>query len=405
MAARRELRKTRGTVDDHHGKFGRTDMYPGEYVKVENNVPNLANEDIYLDLIVNNPAIADKNPGPGLPVKWNYDSVAASYKETRKQPLLIKPDTYKLAVAKLELPSSNIPIFNFVDNGYYISIIHATGDGGNPITEEVVLDYVPLYTPYNPNNPDRVIGNVSQFLQSVNTAMDTAYTNIVATYNAINASTSTTWLDDPTNPPNAPTMYYDSNTNKFYMRYDETWILSPNVELYFNTGLALKFEGFRFTEYELNFEQNQQEYRFVFQPSQPPTGVGDPQIQYEDGKSVETWYDIYKIILTTTTIPARGEYIGGTHDKFEDGTLVKGTNNSTGSIKILTEFTFDVFNPTNEMLIYTPEAEWRWIDLLSSIPLYNIDIAAYTYDQNGSVNPIMITPGRDMFVKLLFRKK
>ena len=397
-------------------KGTRRDLPHDDYVKVENNVPNLSNEDIYIDLVQHNPVYLDTNVDildPTSKIRNNILSIPAQYKETRSEPLLYKPNDYKMTVAKFEIPSNAIPFFYWKDRAYYVSMSETLQN----ITEEVELQYLYLVNPAPGVVADdqRAILSIQQLLNMLNLAMTTCFNNMITSYETA-TGTPGSWIADG-HPSNAPTMYYDSGRKQFNMSADLEWADPTNhyTYLYFNTGLSQLFQGFPYIAQTNAIATNippavvdVKEYQFLFSKTQQPTTLTNKNIQYEDGKSVSDWYDTFKIVLVSNTIPARAEYIGGIQRKLIDGQLSATeltNNNSTNTLQILTEFTYEFNEPINEPLIYLPTGEWRWIDLMTDTPLVNIDLQAFTLSYEGELRPILLVPGTNLYGKLLFRKK
>ena len=62
-------------------------------------------------------------------------------------------------------------------------------------------------------------------------------------------------------------------------------------------------------------------------------------------------------------------------------------------------------NQYRPMVVYNPAAEYRLIDMHSSMNLNRIDIIVYWKDTFGNIHPFELHPGCATNVKLLFRRK
>jgi hypothetical protein len=54
---------------------------------------------------------------------------------------------------------------------------------------------------------------------------------------------------------------------------------------------------------------------------------------------------------------------------------------------------------------YSPQGEYRLIDLQSNAPINNIEISVFWRDQYGILHPFVLEPGCFSSLKILFRKK
>ena len=141
--------------------------------------------------------------------------------------------------------------------------------------------------------------------------------------------------------------------------------------------------------------------QFVIQNTGNNTTVLDPLGSpipaynfYQEYISQEQWYDITKIVLSTTLLPTNKEYIG-----FNNGS-------SNRSIGVLTDFIPYIETGTGRVgrFILEPKVN-SWIDLDNSSSLDKIDLNFNWVDRQNNFYPIIIAPGRHLSVKLLFRNK
>ena len=54
---------------------------------------------------------------------------------------------------------------------------------------------------------------------------------------------------------------------------------------------------------------------------------------------------------------------------------------------------------------YIPSAEYCFVDMYGNSPLSTIDISVYWKDRGGNLHPLLLTPGCNANIKLLFRRK
>jgi hypothetical protein len=86
--------------------------------------------------------------------------------------------------------------------------------------------------------------------------------------------------------------------------------------------------------------------------------------------------------------------------------LLSGGNNSNLT-SILSDFAIAV-SPSNEyrpIIEYTPQSEYRLLDMNSCMNMNRIDIQVYWKDRYGLLHPLLLRPGCSAHVKLMFRRK
>lgn len=76
-------------------------------------------------------------------------------------------------------------------------------------------------------------------------------------------------------------------------------------------------------------------------------------------------------------------------------------------LNILTDFEIPVSatNNYNGEIIYSPQAEYRFVDMNSSLNLNKIDLSCYFKDKYGNSYRVYLQPGCCANLKLLFRHK
>lgn len=115
------------------------------------------------------------------------------------------------------------------------------------------------------------------------------------------------------------------------------------------------------------------------------------------------WYDVYKIVIASNSMPIRHEdliIVNTTSDTTNSGghkpppTLKKG---------ILTDVNFEFINANRQRLTYVPR-EYRFLDMLSNLPLYKVDFKLYLETSRGELRPILIAPHEVMNIKFMWLK-
>ena len=136
---------------------------------------------------------------------------------------------------------------------------------------------------------------------------------------------------------------------------------------------------------------------------------GDPLYSIALSQEVSTiavWSPVESIVFTSSSLPI--------HPALSSAPKVisAGECSITGSgtpnlANVLTDFQIAV-SPTNQYrpeISYTPQGEYRLIDMFSNRNLSRVDLLVYWRDKQGQLHPLLLYPGCSASVKLLFRHK
>ncbi len=121
--------------------------------------------------------------------------------------------------------------------------------------------------------------------------------------------------------------------------------------------------------------------------------------------SIALWNPVSSIVFASSLLPivptqtSAPKNLGGNN-------LVSGGNNSN-LLPTLSDFSIavDANNQYRPMVEYNPGAEYRLIDMNSTMNLNRIDIIVYWKDRHGTLHPFNLQPGCSASVKLMFRRK
>ncbi|MFM7984619.1 MAG: hypothetical protein ACKPKO_35370, partial [Candidatus Fonsibacter sp.] len=93
--------------------------------------------------------------------------------------------------------------------------------------------------------------------------------------------------------------------------------------------------------------------------------------------------------------------IGNTNNNFTE------IGNNSNLLNAISDFSIaiDGNNQYRPMVVYIPAAEYRLIDMHSSMNLNRVDIVVYWKDSFGNNHPFELQPGCSANVKLMFRRK
>ena len=177
--------------------------------------------------------------------------------------------------------------------------------------------------------------------------------------------------------------------------YDTTLALPINI--YFNYGLYEFFLGFRSITYYLSQGRDAQilvgnQYNNWYNPPyilpvQPP----DYYNMVQDYASIYSWSPVESIVITSRRLPVNS---------------VKTSESSNSFENIILSYKPSSDQEANRH-IYSYRANGQYIltDVLSNVPLYEIDFAVTFLDKFGNVYKVEIQPEDILNMKFVFIKK
>lgn len=344
----------------------------------------------------------------------NSLALQATVAETRTVPLLQRSSDYYAAVSRFEIPTDLIPIFNFQTGAYKVTLVHvASGD-----------QYQTIVPNLNTSPPVEQIYSIQVFLDSINYAFMQSYIALNTAHAGI--------IRAP------PIMIYDSVANQFSILVDPQYIStypysgfggtlatrSDVVQIWFNTALYDKFEGFPFNAPSTTFslpsgldlqirvnDYGNNQYTYTLLGSTP--ALPDPnwpipdwptswlKINQDDTTNAIT--DITAIVITTNGIPVQA----GQYSNFTPLSNIS-TGGKAASLPILTDFYPDpstFFTPSGTRTFTYNATLYRKFDMTSDIPLRDLDLSVFWVDKRGVLYPLYLIPGSAMNIKLIFIKK
>jgi hypothetical protein len=122
----------------------------------------------------------------------------------------------------------------------------------------------------------------------------------------------------------------------------------------------------------------------------------------QERNSTNLWPQISSIVITSQSIPVvRSQTFSPA--LYYAGSLVRAENNSLTQ-SILLEYSVDDTNYTKN-IVYNPSAQYKLFSLNSDVPLYNLDLKFFYRTTTGILQPISLTSGASLSVKLGFFKK
>jgi hypothetical protein len=130
------------------------------------------------------------------------------------------------------------------------------------------------------------------------------------------------------------------------------------------------------------------------------------QIITQPYSSAPLWSCVKQLIFTTALMPVNNELVGLPGVVNSNTALDTDVQNNNFS-PVITDLevpliTGDEIKPS---ISYSPNGEYRLIDLMSNTPINSIEISVYWKDQYGVLHPFVLEPGCFSSLKILFRRK
>ena len=334
----------------------------------------------------------------------------SNYAVIRTRSIVERASDYYLSVLRFNIPAYYTPL------GYFVTLPGDTQKGVYSITME--------QGDINPEIGTQThllfgeVSGINTYFKPIQTTEDGSFLYYIYKYDrivkALNDALLTAYIEisEDSEPKHGdyPYMIYNSATKLFEMYYPDTFLSEVpgiNYNLYFNEYLWEFFNSFPATskndttgfqpdgrDWKMNIRYLGDNYITTKVPSLMPEVDFEEKLFYvmkQEYITLFNWNPFSKIILTTSLLPVRDEYVKGDGDSF---------------LKILTDFI-----PTNDVVEirttfqYFSQGQYRLVDLISDGDIRDIDIGIFWEDKLGNLNPLYLQPGATVNLKLGFFSK
>lgn len=356
----------------------------------------------------------------------NISSLPAQYQETRQQAFLAKPSLYKMSVVRWTADTTSLPIWRCqikpdaidANDSIYSITFNYLG-----VSYQAYLQYQSqnLVTPVPPP-PSKLNGTQS----NSNLYYDVySYQYVVYLFNQLlidvfNLLPSA--ISDLTFPPS---MIYnpDNKTISLYCDsayYSNVNTVDPQISIFFNPATANLFSSFPFfiNKFISTTGENYQLITDIFglsnlSPYPPSSAVGSATYKYEalviyqEYSTVAQWNPVVSLVMTSTSLPVAPNAVSGVINQQNINGQSIPVNGASNNLvyPIITDFSIDATIGFKPFIYYVPTAQYRYIELLGSTPLTNIDIALFWKDRTGQLNTFILAGTASISIKLLFELK
>lgn len=301
------------------------------------------------------------------------------------------PENYYMAIVRFAISHALIPLYQFKDNFYSVTLRYAGVDYQQFLTYQ---DAGPGYSQFGYIQP---VFFYQQFASMINTALD-----------IVNSA-----LPGPQQSPIPPFVTYDADTERFTLFIPATYNVDVfDIRLYFNANLYQQIQllDSRFLGYNQTNGKDYQILGYLIPKTLPvgyvalnqvtfPGATPPPDVQFltftQERKALYLLNEVQSIVFTSTTLNVTKEYTGR-----NDG------SGSVGSIPILADFVPD--QSTGRDLSeyqYNVQGPPRLVNLTNTIPITDIDYQVGIRFRDGTIVPLYLEPGETCEVKFGFFKK
>lgn len=363
---------------------------------------------IYYDLS----AINNETNGSTAPVSFQMT-------QTRNNPYLMSPDNYFMSVVRFNLQTPSLPVFipqvqigqaNPNKTAYSLSLSF-TYLGVEYISEQYITYVSSDSTQPTPTAPLLAqdvsteyyyVFNLQDWCKMMNTAL-------IASYTAVNATVVSAGGVLPSN--NIPFFEWNNQAQVFQLSADNAGYNSGGtpavpIKIFMNTGLYTLLNNFPIFKNSPTLT-NGKNYQFNFYNNNGLNlynmGAYSVIQLYQDNSTVGLFNPIQSIVFTSSLLPLVQSVVGNTKIFNFYNTPFQNNN----SAPIITDFAID-FSATNQFrpnLEYTPNGEYRLIDLYGLTPLQSIEITVQWRDMFGVFHPLLLNSGCSAQLKIMFRRK
>jgi hypothetical protein len=351
----------------------------------------------------------------------------ASFQQQFNQPILSVPDDYYISIVRFSIPCQNIPIINFAnyiqefpntDPNLSIFAVTLEYNGGISTSYVSYASETPFMPPgnlsasnpsVNYNNPYYFTYTYSNIISMLNSALNTAFTNLPTKPPTVNE------------PPAAPYFIYDHNDyriglvaqNEFYDEALTTPInVYVNYELFstFLSGMPSVLFGYNeANEQDVQLLVRNQHNNFYQEPSGgPPPTITNPTeypfyVMWQDYPTLINMNSFRNLTLQSNLLPIVQEFTVSS-SSFES---LQNNLSTISSVGIMANFEpIDSFGWESRGIVqYTPTGPYHLINLTGMDPISKIDIRIFWIDQYGQQYPLYLGYNQIVTIKFAFLKK
>lgn len=363
---------------------------------------------IYYDLdVINNETTGTNN----VPVRFSITDV-------RNSPFLNSPENYFMSVVRFSLMTPTLPVFipqvQLNQGNRNLLVYSFTASYSTYNSTQKYIIYTPTDTSASLPNPPLslqdmtgeyyYVYNMNDWVVMMNTALASAVNELISVL---------TTAGQPILSSNVPFFEWNPVQQVFLLNADAVGYsnsLATPMKIYCNNAMNTLINNFPFVKYASTGVALGKNYEFTIYSNNGtnvyPFATYNAIQMYQDNSTIGLFNPVQSIIFTTSLLPIVQSNVGIPKLFNSSSNLFTGGNNSNIS-PIITDFQVPIsavntYRPTIE---YTPNGEYRLIDLYGLSPQSAIEISVLWKDAYGSTNIFKLAPGCSGSIKLMFRRK
>ena len=342
----------------------------------------------YTNILISN------NPKGSIPYPPNIQAV---YNETLSQAILQDPSKYYCSINRFTIPMNLIPIFSFPVNRdqnnanlsqLIIGIETALGVG---------LDSELIYLPQN-DIPPPVSGGANISYEDSLSPYYFVY-SIQHMIDIINNSLDDAYIASGVG--GGKPFYIYNPTTKLISLIVTAGFLATGAKIYMNSYLQDYLQGFSFRTKNYNTTGP---YKFYHVLDSIPYGspVGGPYEFKQERTSIPAWFDISRVIVTSSSLPIANESTPNYNPNTSEG-----TNGTVTYNPIVTDFavSYTDIDEYASLLVLDPSPQYRLIDMNTQLPVNRLNFNFQWVSKTGAIRPIYCSPGNCITMKIAFLKR
>lgn len=320
-------------------------------------------------------------------VNNNEFSIPATSQESLSGPIITDADDYFVTAVRFVLDGSDIPLFIFKDETYYITF-SLNGVDTAPMAVE--------YIAYNTKHNQQSVYNYESFVNMIN-----------VTLAALDAATGNV------GGATVPFMYYTNGKINLYV--PTAYLVGGTiVKIYFNS-LLYGFFGNFFAQFNGEGLATKKDYEIIIQNV---AGINTHDFNTfiptnyilltQEFQSLYNWFDMTGIVFTSNTLGVKNEYIPTQNTSMSSTTNSGNSGAGQASAPIVTDFQpyyspDDIAGPRG-YLYYAASGPYRLINMQNN-SVTKIDLNIFLRDRVGQQYQYFIPPKQSVQVKIAFIKK
>jgi len=325
------------------------------------------------------------------------------FSDSRQNPIVANPGNYRLAVERLRVQTSTIPLYIVKPRADQADVdeldmsISLQDNLGNVVTE--YIHWVPEFLTATPPSVVDIEQNrkyyhgysVSHLVRLVNTSIATAMTGLIVLNPGLAGTPS-------------PFFEYDASALRLRLYAPESTFnqaTAPTITLWSNQAFN---EFFSFFDTDIDETAPVLTYNYNIYPTPtgsnvvPVAGTDYIKVEQEYGNFLQLWNPCQSIVITTTNLPIVAEstsalYVGESETL---NTTEQVITDVSPSLSDGTELRTD--------LTYSPSI-LRWVEMQGAAPLTTLQFQVYWRDYRGNLIPLELPYNGSASIKICFRTK